>query len=423
MNQRIYVVGSNDANCHRIKDTLRRRFRNAHVYVNDSLPAHNENDIVIFADNPGSERQILDLGSESPVPVNQVKADLEERTRRAEFLFETTRILSSSQSLPEMLDQVVARSKEVLGETAFLVMLEPTPRLQSVASSNHDQVLQLLTFIINSRPTDLNALLEKVLISPQPLYIPDLRLDGDLPHSITLAARQLQLGAVVVSIIKTDHRNFGLFISASSKPNAFTESQLALSQEFSRALGSAIENVEIIRQLEERANTDSLTGLYNTRFFSEAILREIARAERHQAPLSLLLIDIDDFKGINDNQGHLAGNQVLKGIAQIFQRAVRITDIVVRIGGDEFGVLLPGTDVAGARHVAENIRSRIEASDELSGKALSQAVTVSIGVAEYVPGSGAEAWQIRADQALYRAKELSKNRVEVCESGSLKHGT
>jgi diguanylate cyclase (GGDEF)-like protein len=132
-------------------------------------------------------------------------------------------------------------------------------------------------------------------------------------------------------------------------------------------------------------------------------LREIARAERQHSPLSLLLIDIDDFKKINDTHGHIGGNDVLKNLAQIFQRAVRITDVLVRLGGDEFGVLLPGTDRSGAMHVAENIRSRVETAR----------TTVSIGVAEYLRGSGAEVLQIQADQALYRAKELSKNRVEV----------
>src|SRR5207245_2679290 len=170
-----------------------------------------------------------------------------------------------------------------------------------------------------------------------------------------------------------------------------------------------MEKVEIIRQLEERANKDSLTGLYNTRFFSEAILREIARAERQHLPLSLLLIDIDDFKKINDTHGHIAGNDVLKNLAQIFQRAARITDVLVRLGGDEFAVLLPGTDLAGATHVAENIRSRVEGPDGTIGTGSKTGPTVSIGLAEYLRGSGAEVLQIQADQALYRAKELSKN--------------
>jgi len=218
---------------------------------------------------------------------------------------------------------------------------------------------------------------------------------------------------MIATVIKTDHRNFGVFISASSKTNDFTPAQVSLSREFCQAIGAALEKAETIRQLEERANKDSLTGLYNPRFFSEAILREIARAERQLSPLSLLLIDIDDFKKINDTHGHIAGNDVLKNLAQIFQRAVRITDVLVRIGGDEFAVLLPGTDVAGATHVAENIRSRVEAMDALPAAGSKTTITVSVGLAEYLRGSGAEVLQIQADQALYRAKELSKNRVEV----------
>ena len=411
MNQNIVVVGSNDANCQRIKDTLRRRFRNASVYIDDSQHG-SDGEIFVIAQDPGAP--------EGAIKENPNVISLEERTRRAEFLFETTRILSSSHSLPEMLNQAVARSQEVLGETAMLILLEPTPRLQSVVSKNHEQVLQLLTFIINSRPDELETALQKLLASGEPLFIRDLGIESELPHSITALARQLQFRSILATVIKTDSRNFGVFISASSKANDFTPTQLSLSREFCHAIGTALEKVEIIRQLEERANRDSLTGLYNTRFFSESIVREIARAERQHSPLSLLLIDVDDFKKINDTLGHVTGNEVLKNLAWIFQRAVRITDVLVRIGGDEFGVLLPGTDLAGAMHVAENIRSRVEVSEGPLGSGSKTGPTVSIGLAEYLRGSTADVLQTQADQALYRAKELSKNRVEVFDPNTFR---
>jgi diguanylate cyclase (GGDEF)-like protein len=412
MNQNIVVLGSNDANCQRIKETLRRRFRNASVSIDDSRRGGSSDEIYVIP-------QDVEATSEASNQENPI-ASLEERTRRAEFLFETTRILSSSHTLPEMLNQTVARSQEVLGETAMLILLEPTPRLQSIVSKNHEQVLQLLTFIINSRPSELETALQKLLNSGEPLFIPELGVEGELPHSITVLARQLQFRSMIATVIKTDSRNVGVFITASSKSNDFTPAQLSLCGEFSQAIGTALEKVETIRQLEERANRDSLTGLYNTRFFSEAILREIARAERQHSPLSLLLIDIDDFKKINDTQGHVAGNEVLKNLAWIFQRAVRITDVLVRVGGDEFGVLLPGTDLAGAMHVAENIRSRVEAYDGFQASGSKTGPTVSIGLAQYLRGAGADVLQIQADQALYRAKELSKNRVEVFDPNTFR---
>jgi diguanylate cyclase (GGDEF)-like protein len=416
MNQNIVVVGSNDANCQRIKDTLRRRFRSASVYVDDSQRGRNDNDIFVFA-------HAVEVTTDSSGKETSDTLSLEERTRRAEFLFETTRILSSSHPLPEVLNQAVARSQDVLGETAMLILLEPTPRLQSVVSKNHEQVLQLLTFIINTRPSELETALQKLLTGGEPLFIPDLGVEGELPHSITVLARQLQFRSMIATVIKSDQQNFGVFISASSKANDFSPAQLSLSKEFCEAVGIALEKVEIIRQLEERANKDSLTGLYNTRFFSEAIVREIARAERQHAPLSLLLIDVDDFKKVNDAHGHIAGNDVLKKLAQIFQRAVRITDVLVRVGGDEFGVLLPGTDLAGAMHVAENIRSRAEVAEGPLGSGSKTWPSVSIGVAEYLRGSGSEVLQMQADQALYRAKELSKNRVEVFDPNTFRLGT
>jgi diguanylate cyclase (GGDEF)-like protein len=124
-------------------------------------------------------------------------------------------------------------------------------------------------------------------------------------------------------------------------------------------------------------------------------------------------VDIDDFKRVNDIHGHIAGNEALKSLAQILQQAVRMTDLVFRCGGDEFGVVLEGTDLSGALRVGENIRRGVEAAEFLPGRMAKSELTVSIGASEYVAGLGAEMLMTRADQALYRAKELSKNNVQA----------
>lgn len=159
-------------------------------------------------------------------------------------------------------------------------------------------------------------------------------------------------------------------------------------------------------QLYELAHTDSLTDLHNRAAFDEWLHNEITRATRYQHPLSLLLLDIDLFKPYNDTYGHVAGDQVLRSAAHIFQAQVRQNDVVARYGGEEFAVILPNTDAEVAIVVAERIREGIECAAWPQ-----RAITISIGVATYNPSAAAEQFIMQADAALYRAKGWGRNCV------------
>src|SRR5262249_44058864 len=126
-----------------------------------------------------------------------------------------------------------------------------------------------------------------------------------------------------------------------------------------------LENAGLFAEIQRSAITDSLTGVFNTRFFHEVLARETARADRYTTPLSLLMIDIDAFKLVNDTYGHVVGNKVITHIATILKQTVRNTDFVFRCGGDEFGVVLPGTNLDGALHVAEKILQKVETANIL----------------------------------------------------------
>jgi diguanylate cyclase (GGDEF)-like protein len=173
-----------------------------------------------------------------------------------------------------------------------------------------------------------------------------------------------------------------------------------------------------LEQLNEVLNqlsiTDGLTKLHNHRFFQDHLTREIRRVERTQESLSILILDIDDFKRLNDRFGHAAGDEILTRIAQILHGAVRGSDLCARYGGEEFVVLAPGTDTAGAYQLAEKVRTAIAESSFIVDDSLRpQRVTVSIGVAAFC-GNRKRFFQ-KADQALYRAKADGKNCVAVHE--------
>jgi diguanylate cyclase (GGDEF)-like protein/hemerythrin-like metal-binding protein len=165
---------------------------------------------------------------------------------------------------------------------------------------------------------------------------------------------------------------------------------------------------ELLR-LEEVASHDRLTGAWNRRRLDEAVAAEMSLAQRRRAPLSLILLDLDHFKRINDTYGHTVGDAVLVGAVAAFRPVLRPSDALVRWGGEEFLVLTPITSLEGASHIAERLRAAMAAT-EFPG---AESVTLSAGVAEYANDESLEAWVERADQALYRAKAAGRNQV-VC---------
>jgi len=166
---------------------------------------------------------------------------------------------------------------------------------------------------------------------------------------------------------------------------------------------------EILSQL---SITDGLTKLHNHRYFQDHLTREIKRVSRTKAPLSLILLDIDDFKLLNDSHGHAAGDEVLGSLAAIMTDSARESDLIARYGGEEFVVLMPNTDLAGAVHLAEKIRMAVESTRLIIGDNMKPIeITVSLGVAVF-DGDRREFFG-EADRALYQAKAAGKNCVII----------
>lgn len=169
------------------------------------------------------------------------------------------------------------------------------------------------------------------------------------------------------------------------------------------------------KKMETMALTDALTGLYNRRFLYQRFEEEISRAKRNKHALSCLMLDIDYFKAVNDRHGHVFGDYVLKEVARILKENLRGYDALVRFGGEEFVVLLPGAEVPNAEVVAQKIREKIEAHEFKDGE-IAEKITVSVGVFGCSPSAisdDAEKYIKYADEALYAAKESGRNKVVV----------
>lgn len=169
---------------------------------------------------------------------------------------------------------------------------------------------------------------------------------------------------------------------------------------------------ELLAQLERQALTDPLTGAPNRRAFEDEAMRAMARARRTGGPLAVGIGDIDHFKRVNDQHGHPAGDEVLRSLAKTIREAARNTDIVARIGGEEFGLLFPGAALEQAAQVAERIRLAVEAHPVVTPDGAALRITLSIGLADLRPDGHLDDAMAAADGALYAAKEQGRNRVE-----------
>lgn len=224
-------------------------------------------------------------------------------------------------------------------------------------------------------------------------------------------------GAVVAVPLRCRGKNIGAVVvlergAALAEPRMAGVAELLVTVLEGPAV--ALDNALTLQRAEALSVTDDLTQLYNSRYLNQVLRREAKRASRSGRPLSLLFIDLDGFKGVNDTHGHLAGSAALVEAADVIRRSARETDVVARFGGDEFALILPDTGSDGAAAVGDRVRERIDEHVFLANKGLEIHLTVSIGVAT-LPDVAASAEELvrAADVAMYRVKESGKNNVIV----------
>jgi diguanylate cyclase (GGDEF)-like protein len=246
-------------------------------------------------------------------------------------------------------------------------------------------------------------------------------------HGVEFASRDLSqdarasAGAVGTSIafpLVCRHKTVGVLVGLDPAPSTATPSLgpslVSGVRMVLEPAAIALDNAIALQKAEALSVTDDLTRLYNSRYLNQALRREAKRATRSGRPLSLLFLDLDGFKTVNDNHGHLAGSQALAETATIVRGCARETDIVARFGGDEFALILPDTGQEGAMAVAGRIRDRVGAAQFLASEGLSLHLTVSIGVATLPDSVGSAEELLRAaDAAMYQVKASGKNGIQA----------
>jgi diguanylate cyclase (GGDEF)-like protein len=255
------------------------------------------------------------------------------------------------------------------------------------------------------------TLTSRVLDLGRPLLVEDYQ---NSPYISPRIAAQFALKTILVLPLITNQEKLGAVLIGFRHPHVFTPEEVALCEQAVGQVGLAITKLLLISRIEQMVITDDLTGLLNRRGLADFGHREVERALRYHRPLSLLMIDIDHFKKVNDSFGHLVGNRVLQALAERCLSAIRDTDIVGRYGGEEFVVLLPENNLSSALEAAERLRTAIAGLRIPSGLGSAIQITASIGAAEIIPGvDDLETLIGLADRAMYTAKQGGRNRVAV----------
>ena len=333
--------------------------------------------------------------------MDELAGGLSEALERAEQESRRNRLfgeLGNSIDLEELMDRVLDAAMEIEGIDAAMMVVERQDGAPAVVTRG-------MTAQESARP-------------------PTSGVVGTLPGTITVSYRygrdrdgvdaDLIHGGAFVPLMGRELRPVGtlsLFWRSETEPG---QQQIEQAETLAASCISAIENARRYGEARKLAETDALTGLYNQRYFQETLRREVTRAHRYQRKLTLIVFDLDDFKSINDQVGHLAGDRVLAQAADRLREAVRSVDVACRIGGDEFAVIMPESSSEDGDQLFHRVHN------SMRGTALGpdeQRLRLSGGIAELLHGDTPASLFERADAALYRAKELGKDRADVARAG------
>ena len=310
--------------------------------------------------------------------------------------------LQSTHDLDAMLGVVLDSAATTLGARSGMVFLQAGTGFRLEVSKGF-QPPSDARLVLGKGVAGRAAMGRPVLFPGDPGVAPDVEIE---PVSNTAMAVPLMRGQRTIGVLALYHR---------AAPEAFDDEDASTLATFSTQASVAIENVLLHREAERLSITDGLTGVWNRRYLQLTLSKELDRAQRFGRPLSVLMVDIDHFKVVNDRHGHQRGDEILVELTRRILGQIRTQiDFLTRYGGEEFVIVLPETPGEGALVVAEKIRAAIADAPFQTDTQIPVSITVSIGAAVY-PADGSTVPELvgAADAAMYRAKDLGRDRIQA----------
>ncbi|MBI3399090.1 MAG: diguanylate cyclase [Deltaproteobacteria bacterium] len=340
--------------------------------------------------------------------------ELQEDKKNLETILDITKAISSLLTTDEVLYTIVKKVADITAAVRCSIVLIAKEDVGYVLASHESPAIKEIKLDLNKYPE-----IKEVIKNKRPIVVEDIPKHPIMTEVKDLVKDLEKMNVLVLPIVWEEEVVGTLFLRTRRFGKGFTEKEINLCQIIANSAYHAIKNARLFEKVSKEkeemkalAITDRLTELYNHDFFYTRLDEEFNRAVRYETPISLIMVDMDDFKKINDTYGHRTGDCVLKEIADMIKKLVRKTDIVARYGGEEFAIILPHTKLKGAEEEAERIRTAI--SSHTYANLTEENMSMSLGVASYPSGKtilNSGDMVNLADTALYEAKRGGKNRV------------
>lgn len=336
--------------------------------------------------------------------------ELDISKKEVAFFQEVGKLLTSNKKSNDILAKIMKRIKDITGAEAWSILLtdEETNELVFEKAGGTKQSLKIKKYRLKFGEGIAGWVAQEGL----PVIVPDVSSDerfcSKFDKKIHFKTKSLMCAPIksqgrVVGVLEVVNKNTG---------DPFSNDDLNLLMRLIDQIALTIERTTLYQKMAELVVTDDLTKLFNMRYLNRTIEVELQRSTRHNTSLSLIFIDIDHFKQVNDENGHLVGSKLLVEMGQIIIKNLRGIDIVARYGGDEFVVVLPQTKPEAAAQIAERIRQSVEQNQFLKKEGYALKMTASFGIASYPESAKTKEELLRlADEAMYRVKYTTRNGV------------